>query len=117
MSYADVNGVSLHYEEQGSGQPLILLHGGLGSGEVYGAILPVLAEGRRVITADLQAHGRTADADRALRYASLGDDIAGLIGHLGPARADVMGYSLGAGAAPRTRDPASSPGAPVHPAR
>ena len=102
MSYADVNGVRLYYEEHGSGQPLILLHGGLGSSETYRPILPVLAGGRRVITADLQAHGRTADVDRPLRYESLADDVAGLIEHLGLGQADVMGYSLGAGAALRT---------------
>ncbi len=33
MGYADVNGVCLYYEEHGSGRPLILLHGGLGSRE------------------------------------------------------------------------------------
>ena len=102
MSYADVNGVSLYYEEHGSGQPLILLHGGLGSGDMYTPILPLLAKGRRVITVDLQAHGRTADVDRPLRHETLGDDVAGLIGHLGLARADVMGYSFGAGTALRT---------------
>ena len=102
MSYADVNGVSLYYEEHGSGQPLILLHGGLGSGDMYAPILPALAAGRQVITVDLQAHGRTADVDRPLRYETLGDDVAGLIRHLGLAQADVMGYSLGAGTALRT---------------
>jgi hypothetical protein len=91
MSYADVNGISLYYEEHGSGQPLILLHGGLGSGDMYAPILPLLAKGRRVITVDLQAHGRTADIDRPLRYETLGDDVAGLIRHLGLAQADVMG--------------------------
>ncbi len=102
MSYADVNGVRSYYEEHGSGQPLILLHGGLGSGQMYGPVLPALAEGRRVITPDLQAHGHTADVDRPLRYESLADDVAGLIGHLGLAQADVMGYSLGGGTALRT---------------
>jgi pimeloyl-ACP methyl ester carboxylesterase len=102
MSYADVNGVSMYYEEHGSGQPLILLHGGLGSGDMYAPILPLLAKGRRVITADLQAHGRTADVDRPLRYETMGDDVAGLIRHVGLDQADVMGYSLGAGAALRT---------------
>ncbi|HLK78981.1 MAG TPA: alpha/beta hydrolase [Streptosporangiaceae bacterium] len=102
MSYADVNGVSLYYEEHGSGRPLILLHGGLGSGDMYRPILPVLAAGRRVITVDLQAHGRTADVDRPLRYETLGDDVAGLIHHLGLGQADVMGYSFGAAAALRT---------------
>ena len=101
MSYASVNGVDLYYEEHGSGQPLVLVHGGLGSGEMFGPILPTLAEGRRVITVDLQAHGRTPDVDRPLRYESLGDDLAGLIQHLGLAQADVMGCSLGAGAALR----------------
>lgn len=105
MSYADVNGISLYYEEHGSGQtpePLVLLHGGLGAGEMYGPILPALAKDRRVITVDLQAHGHTADVDRPLRYETLGDDVAALIGHLGLAQADVMGYSLGAGTALRT---------------
>ena len=86
MSYASVNGVDLYYEEHGSGQPLVLVHGGLGSGEMFGPILPMLAEGRRVIMVDLQAHGRTADIDRPLRYESLGDDLAGLIEHLGLAQ-------------------------------
>jgi pimeloyl-ACP methyl ester carboxylesterase len=102
MSYADVNGISLYYEEHGSGEPLILLHGGLGSGDMYGPILPVLAAGRRVITVDLQAHGRTADVDRPLRYETLGDDVAGLIEHLGLAQVDLMGYSFGAATALRT---------------
>jgi len=102
MSYADVNGISLYYEEHGSGQPLVLLHGGYGTGQMFAAILPSLASGRRVITVDLQGHGRTADVGRPLRFETMGDDIAALIGHLGLAQADVMGYSLGAGTALRT---------------
>ena len=83
MSYADVNGISLYYEEHGSGQPLVLLHGGYGTGEMFAPILPALAKDRRVIAVDLQAHGRTADVDRPLRFQTMGDDIAALIGHLG----------------------------------
>ena len=103
MSYADVNGISLYYEEHASGRPLILLHGGYGTGEMFAPILPLLAGGRRVITVDLQGHGRTADVDRPLRFQTMGDDIAALIRHLSPStQADVMGYSLGAGTALRT---------------
>jgi pimeloyl-ACP methyl ester carboxylesterase len=102
MSYADVNGIGLYYEEHGSGQPLILLHGGLGMGEMFAPILPLLAKDRQVITVDLQAHGHTADMDRPLRFQTLADDIAGLIGHLGLAQADVMGYSFGGATALRT---------------
>ena len=39
--YADANGINLYYETHGSGRPLILLHGGLGSGETFGPTLPV----------------------------------------------------------------------------
>ncbi|MET7935049.1 alpha/beta hydrolase [Streptomyces sp. NPDC005322] len=104
MSYADVNGVSLYFEEHGSGpgDPLVLLHGGFGAGEMFAPLLPGLAEGRRVILVDLQAHGRTADIDRPLRLESMADDIAALLKHLGLARADVLGYSMGAGVALRT---------------
>lgn len=101
MSYADVNGLPVYYREHGSGEPLILLHGGYGTGEMFGANLAALAVNRRVIAVDLQGHGRTADADRPLRFESLGDDIAALIAHLGLTQADVMGYSLGGGAALR----------------
>jgi pimeloyl-ACP methyl ester carboxylesterase len=103
MSYADVNGISLYYEVHGSGsgRPLVLLHGGLHGGEMYGQILPLLAKDRRVILVDLQAHGHTADSGRPLRYQTLGDDVAALIRHLGLGPADLMGYSLGAGTALR----------------
>jgi hypothetical protein len=83
MSYADVNGLSLYYEEQGSGEPLILLHGGIGSGDMFVGILPDLAAGRRVITVDRQGHGRTADIDRPFSPELMADDIAALAGHLG----------------------------------
>src|SRR4051812_40343365 len=95
MSHADVNGLSLHYEEHGSGEPLVLLHGGIGAGEMFGAILPELSAGRRVITVDLQGHGGTADVDRPLRPELMADDIAALLDHLGLEQADLMGYSLG----------------------
>jgi pimeloyl-ACP methyl ester carboxylesterase len=102
MSYADVNGLSLYYSEHGSGEPLVLLHGGFGSGEMFGPVLPALAEHRRVIAVDLQAHGRTADIGRPLRFQTMADDVAALIGHLGLVRSDVMGVSMGGVVALRT---------------
>jgi pimeloyl-ACP methyl ester carboxylesterase len=102
MSYMDVNGLSLHYEEHGSGEPLILLHGGIGAGAMFAPILPALTEGRRVITVDLQGHGGTADVDRPLRADLMADDIAALIGALGLEQVDLMGYSFGGMVALRT---------------
>jgi len=97
--YADVNGIKLYYEIQGSGKPLVLLHGGLGAIEMFGPNLEALAKNHQVIGVDLQGHGRTADIDRALSVLFMADDIAALIKHLGLQRADVMGYSLGGGVA------------------
>src|SRR6267142_4443872 len=97
--YADVNGIKLYYELQGSGKPLVLLHGGLGAIEMFGPNLEALAKGRQVIGVDLQGHGRTADIDRPLRTDLMADDIAALIKHLKLDRPDVMGYSLGGGVA------------------
>jgi pimeloyl-ACP methyl ester carboxylesterase len=98
-AYAEVNGINLYYESRGSGRPMILLHGGLGSGEMFGPILPTLAAEHRVIVVDLQGHGRTADIDRPLDLKLLADDIAALIDHLGLERPDLVGYSLGGGVA------------------
>ena len=100
--YALVNGLNMYYEIHGVGEPLILLHGGLGLTSMFGDVLPALAEDLQVIAVDLQAHGRTADIDRPLSYELMGDDIAALIKHLGLAGADLMGYSLGGGVALRT---------------
>jgi pimeloyl-ACP methyl ester carboxylesterase len=98
-SYADVNGINLYYETHGSGSPLVLLHGGLGSGEMFGPVIDVLAEHHQVILPDLQGHGRTADIDRPIDIRFMADDIAALIEHLGLPKADVAGYSLGGGVA------------------
>jgi pimeloyl-ACP methyl ester carboxylesterase len=100
--YADVNGINLYYETHGAGRPLILLHGGLGSGEMFGPLIPALAATHQVIAVDLQGHGRTADIDRPLDIRLMADDIAALIGHLGLEKPDVMGYSLGGGVALQT---------------
>jgi pimeloyl-ACP methyl ester carboxylesterase len=97
--YADVNGINLYYETHGSGRPIVLLHGGLGSGEMFGPVLDILAERHQVILPDLQGHGRTADIDRPIDVALMADDIAALIDHLGLGQADVVGYSLGGGVA------------------
>lgn len=98
-SYADVNGLHLYYETHGSGPQLILLHGGLGSGEMFGPVLPMLAEAHQVIAVDLQGHGRTADIDRPLRADLMAGDIIALIEHLGLEQPDLVGYSLGGGVA------------------
>jgi pimeloyl-ACP methyl ester carboxylesterase len=97
--YADVNGIKLYYETHGTGRPLVLLHGGLMSGETFGPVLPELAKNHQLIVVDLQGHGRTADIDRPIDIRLMADDIAALIDHLGLDKPDLVGYSLGGGVA------------------
>ncbi|MGH7903638.1 MAG: alpha/beta fold hydrolase [Candidatus Dormibacteraceae bacterium] len=100
--YATVNGINMYYESHGTGRPLVLLHGGLGSGEMFAPVLPQLAAGHQVILPDLQGHGRTADIDRPIDVRLMADDIAALIDHLELDRPDLVGFSLGGGVALHT---------------
>jgi len=95
----NANGVDYYYEIHGEGEPLLLLHGGLFSLDFFGPVLPLLAEGRQVIAVDLQGHGRTTLGDRPIRLTDMGDDMAVLLGRLGYAQVDALGYSFGGGVA------------------
>jgi pimeloyl-ACP methyl ester carboxylesterase len=104
--FAAVDGLKLYYEVHGqraAGQvPLLLVHGGVGAFEMFGPLLPALAAQRQVIVVDLQGHGRTADTERPFSLEAMGDDLAALLKQLDVPKADVLGYSLGGGAALRT---------------
>ena len=99
MTYTKVNGLDLYYATHGTGRPLILLHGGLGSGEMFGPVLTQLADHHQVVAVDLQGHGRTADIDRPIDIRLMADDIAALIDQLHLDKPDIVGYSLGGGVA------------------
>ncbi len=100
--YLKIKDLNMYYEIHGEGQPLILLHGGFGVIGMFEQNLPALAANRQVIGVELQGHGHTADIDRPLSFEFMANDIAALIRHLGIEQADVMGYSLGGGAALQT---------------
>jgi len=93
--FAPVNGLKLYYEVSGSGEPIVLIHGGVAGIVAFGDLPATLAAHRKVIAVELQGHGRTADIDRAFSFAAMADDIAGLIRYLELPRADLLGYSLG----------------------
>ena len=101
-SIARVNGIELGYEMIGEGEPLVLLHGGFGTIEMFGPNVELLAAGRQVIGVDLQSHGRSPATDRPMHFETMADDIAALIHSFGLASVAIMGFSLGGGVALRT---------------
>ena len=99
--YAEVNGINLYHEVYGQGEPLVLIHGGLTTiGEMEGWV-QALAKTRQVIAVEMQGHGRTADTDRPMSFATMGDDIAALLNYLEIPRADLVGHSFGGASAIR----------------
>ena len=97
--HVPVNGLKYYYAVYGTGEPLLLLHGGLGQIEMFGSNLNKLAETRQVIGVDLQGHGRTELGGREISPVDMGKDMAGLLRKLGYDKVDVLGYSMGAAVA------------------
>jgi pimeloyl-ACP methyl ester carboxylesterase len=94
--YAHLPGIDVYFEEHGTGDPLVLLHGGMLTLDLsFGALIPRLAPHRRVIAIELQGHGRTADVDRGITLENQAGDVVGVLDHLGVERADVLGFSWG----------------------
>jgi len=100
--YAPVNGLKMYYEVHGTGEPLVLIHGGVVGITMFGPNVDALAKKRQVIAVELQGHGHTADIDRPMTFEAMADDIAELIRYMKLERTDVMGYSLGGGVALQT---------------
>ncbi len=101
--YAPVNGLKMYYEIHGRGEPVVLLHGAfMAITDDWRLWINELAKTRKVIAVEMQGHGRTADIKRDITYENLSDDVAALMDYLKIPKADIVGYSLGAGAAMMT---------------
>lgn len=95
----DVNGLKMYYQVHGAGEPLVLIHGGLMTIEAWGPFLPALAKSRKVYAIELEGHGRTVDLDRPLSIRQFAEDVGGFIEQTGIGPVDIVGFSMGGGAA------------------
>jgi pimeloyl-ACP methyl ester carboxylesterase len=100
--FVTVNGFELWHEIYGSGEPIIVLHGGLMTIPEMSPLIEPLAKRRKVIGVELQGHGHSADTDRPLRFDTCADDVAALIDALELKRTDIAGLSFGGDIALRT---------------
>jgi pimeloyl-ACP methyl ester carboxylesterase len=92
--YAPVNGLSMYFEIEGAGDPLVFIPSAFGfAGQKS---FPALAKSHAILTMDLQGHGRTADIpDRPISIEQYADDVVALLKHLDISRADFVGESYG----------------------
>ena len=94
--YLTLDGVKVYFVEEGQGEPLILLHGGLGSVEDFASQIPALAKRFRVIAFERSGHGHTADTNEQFTFESMANQTASFIEALGLRDVSVVGWSDGA---------------------
>jgi pimeloyl-ACP methyl ester carboxylesterase len=102
--YVKTEGLDVYYEIHGTlapqKTPLLLVHGAFCTIEVcFGNVIPELAKTRPVIAIELQGHGRTRDAKRPFTLTQMTKDTLAVLAKLGVTKADIWGYSMGAGVA------------------
>ena len=93
--FVQANGINIHYEEFGSGTPLILLHGGSGTIDEWKPLIPSFEPHFHIYALDSRAHGKTNNPSGKLSYRTMADDVAAFIKALDIPRPLVCGYSDG----------------------
>jgi pimeloyl-ACP methyl ester carboxylesterase len=92
---APVNDIEMYYAVYGEGEPVLLIHGGLGHADVWGFQVPALAEDHKVIVADSRGHGRSTRSEQPFGYELMADDYLALLDHLGIDKVALVGWSDG----------------------
>jgi pimeloyl-ACP methyl ester carboxylesterase len=96
------DGIDIAFLDEGEGEPVVLIHGFASTATVNwvypGWVTTLTRAGRRVIALDNRGHGASSKLYQPADYhsATMAEDVRALLDHLGVARADVMGYSMGA---------------------
>ena len=86
----------MYVDDRGDGEPLLLLHGGMGIGSDWRHVFPSDPTGYRMIVPDLRGHGRSTNPDRTFTFRQCAGDVLALLDHLGLARVKAIGMSMGA---------------------
>ncbi len=90
-----VDGAHIYYETYGQGTPVILLHGGLGSGNQFGFQVPALVDKHQVISIDTRGHGRSTLTKKTFTYHLFADDVLAVMDKLELKSAAIVGWSDG----------------------
>jgi len=95
-TFVEIDGISTFYEGDGSGEPLLLLHGGMCSAETFDRMIPGLAGSYQVFAPERRGHGRMPDTAEPFSYDAMTVDTVAFMDALGLASAHVIGHSDGA---------------------
>jgi pimeloyl-ACP methyl ester carboxylesterase len=94
--YVNAGDVRTYYEVHGSGEPVVLLHGGFGTVESWTMQTPVLAERYRVYVPERRGHGRTPDVEEPITYETMAADTTAFLDAAGTGATHLVGWSDGA---------------------
>jgi pimeloyl-ACP methyl ester carboxylesterase len=91
----ELGDITMYFEARGSGEPLILIHGGFGCTDVWANQIPDFSEQYYVIAPDSRGQGRTTDSDAPISYHLMAEDVIRLMDYLGIKSAYIVGWSDG----------------------
>jgi pimeloyl-ACP methyl ester carboxylesterase len=95
-TYVQLGAVKTWYDEQGTGEPLVLLHGGMVDSRWFEPNLAALAEHFHVYPVDMRGHGHTPDPEGPYTFQALTDDAIAFLETVIGGPADLLGHSMGA---------------------
>ncbi|RUX30503.1 alpha/beta fold hydrolase [Mesorhizobium sp. M7A.F.Ca.US.011.01.1.1] len=93
--YAPVNGIQMYYAVFGAGDPVLLIHGGLGHADIWASQVATLSKTHKVIVADSRGHGRSTRTEQPYGYDLMASDYLALLDHLKIDKTALVGWSDG----------------------
>ncbi|MER9105180.1 alpha/beta hydrolase [Mesorhizobium sp. M0848] len=93
--YAPVNGIQMYYAVFGAGDPVLLIHGGLGHADIWASQVATLSKTHKVIVADSRGHGRSTRTEQPYGYDLMASDYLALLDHLKIDKIALVGWSDG----------------------
>lgn len=92
---APVNGIEMYYATYGAGDPVLLIHGGLGNADIWANQVIDLMQDHLVIVADSRGHGRSTRTEEPFGYDLMATDYLALLDYLKVDKVDLVGWSDG----------------------
>lgn len=93
--YAPVNGIQMYYAVFGQGDPILLIHGGLGHADIWASQVAAMSKTHKVIVADSRGHGRSTRTEEPYGYDLMASDYLALLDYLKIDKTALVGWSDG----------------------